>query len=387
MATGPVGHSEVGFSKSDQWLNCPGSVEAQRGLIDIPGAAAERGTMLHGIAAKWLETRDGAVFDDLDEEDVDLVMPYIQYVQDRQQRLGAKLLVEQPFHLEHLHPDLWGTADAVLLWQYGNDWWLEVADYKSGGTAVEIRGLDGRINTQVGGYLLGAIKVATAAGMRPTKFRISVVQPVRGGVKDTIVERKELPVLAADLLEGVERALTPGAPRVAGTWCQFCKASGTCPELREAALVEVINGFGPEPPEVFPVIPPTEEALLKALATIPLIKLWLKAIEGEAWNRLNSETGLTGWKLVAKRGRRKWIDEAQAEQRLQGAGLDRDVIGAWKLITPAQLVKLAKKLKIKVPIDALAPMKSSGATMAPIDDAREAIPPGAAMFDDEPESE
>jgi hypothetical protein len=287
-----------------------------------------------------------------------------------------------------LHEQLWGTADAVLTWNYAHETWIEVVDYKSGGTAVEIRNPDGRINSQVGGYLLGAIKVATAAGRKPTRFRIAVVQPVRGGVKDTIVERKELPELAADLLEGVERALTPGAPRVAGGWCQFCKAAGTCQALHDAAMAEVTKGLGDEPPDVFPIDPKlTEEALLRALATIPLIKLWLKAIEGEAWNRLNSETGLTGWKLVAKRGRRKWIDEAQAEQRLQGAGLDRDLIGGWKLLSPAQVVKVAKKLKVAVPIDALAPVKSSGATMAPIDDAREAILPGAAMFDDEPESE
>lgn len=392
MATAPVGHSEVGFSAAHRWLNCPGSVEAQRGLPNISGPAAERGTRLHEVAAAALE---GNMFplEALDEDDYLLVASYVEIITKQMKALGAKLLVEQPFHLDHLHDQLWGTADAVLIWQYAHETWVQIYDLKTGGTPVAVRDADGRLNVQLSGYLLGGIQAATKAGMRPSKYRIAIVQPVRGGLKETIVERKELVQLGADLVQGVEAALAPGAPRVAGEWCQFCRAASGCPALRAAALLEVRNGFPDEDQLELPLVSEAKEVsretseadLLRAIEAAPIVELWLKAVRGEAFRRLNDGEPMGDWKLVAKRPRRKWLNEAQALQRLQGAGLELDDAGEFKLKTPAQIEKVIKKQKIEVDLKALVIAKSSGATMAPGDDPREAITPGQAMFDDETE--
>lgn len=396
MALQPVGHSPVGFSKAGQWLACPGSVEAQRGLPNASTPAAERGTRLHFVAAQALEQRSLAPLEGLDEDDYACVEQFVVYVFDVLARTNGELLIEQPFHLVHLHELLYGTADAVILWQEGGVWHAEVIDLKTGWGEVDERSEDGRVNVQCGGYLLGGLQVATAAGKNVQHMAVTIVQPNRGGVKRTPVTRRELATLAADLVEGVERALAPGAPRVAGEHCEFCLAAATCPALKAAALREVLEGFGPEDDDAVGGVAlaakavddaTTEADLLRALAVVPLVKMWLKAVNAEAFRRLNDGLPLTGWKLVAKQARRKWLNEGQAYQRLLGAGLEEDAVGEFKLKTPAQIEKLAKKAKVEIDLLALAPAKSSGATMAPVSDKREALKPGAAMFEDETEED
>ncbi len=393
MALQPVGHSPVGFSKAGQWLACPGSVEAQRGLPNLSSPAAERGTRLHLVAAQALEQRSLAPLEGLDEDDYAAVEQFVVYVFDVLARTNGELLVEQPFHLVHLHDMLYGTADAVIMWLEGGVWHVEVVDLKTGWGEVDERDVDGRVNVQCGGYLLGGLQVATASGKNVQRMAVTIVQPNRGGVKRTVVTRRELAVLASDLVEGVERALAPGAPRTAGEHCEFCLAAATCPVLKQAALREVLGGLGPEDdddavggvsPAAKEIDQSTAEAdLLSALAVVPLVKLWLKAVNAEAFRRLNDGLPLTGWKLVAKRGRRSWLNEGQAYQRLLGAGLEQDAVGEFKLKSPAQIEKVVKKAKVEIDLAALAPSKSSGATMAPVSDKREALKPGAALFDDE----
>lgn len=393
MGIEPVGHSEVGFSQAHRWLACPGSVAAQRGRPNVSGPAAQRGTDLHGVAARALEFGVDDEMNALPEQDYDIVYPYVTLVRARHKACGGTLAVEQPFHLQHLHDKLWGTADAVMVYLLNGECWVEIYDLKTGGTPVAVRDHDGKLNPQLSGYLLGGIQVATRVGMRPTRYSIAIFQPVRGGLKETVVERGELALLGADLVQGVEAALAPDAPRIAGDHCLYCLAAADCPALRLAALQEPFPGFPDEDTldqgvlmAAQQISVDTEDAvLLGALEVAPVVELWLAAVRGEAFRRLSVGQPVGDYKLVAKRARRAWLNEPQALQRIQGAGLDLDDAGEFKLKTPAQMEKVIKRRGLKVDLAPLVVSKSSGAVMAHGDDPRPAVTPGELMFDPEPE--
>lgn len=388
MATGPQGHSPVGFSKAARYLACPGSVKAEEGLPNVSSEAADRGTFMHEVAARCLEQRSAEPAAELEGDELEIVQAYVAHVLDRKAREFevTNLLVEEPFHLPHVHELLYGTADAVLLGVKASEKWLEVVDLKTGYGFVPTR-KDGRINPQLGGYLLGAIAAVRKLGFVPDHFAITVVQPKRGGPRREIVTRAELAGLATDLSDAVELALSDDAPRSAGEHCGFCLARGTCPALREAALTEARVVFDdPVALEAQAITEDTDgEDLARALEAANVVETWLRAVRAEAFKRLNAGTEVPGYKLVAKRGRRSWLNEGQAYQRLMGAGLGEDEVREWKLLTPAKVEKLVKKAKVDVDLAELTITKSSGAKLAPESDPAPALPAGAAaVFDDLP---
>lgn len=390
MATAPQGHSPVGFSKAHRYLECPGSVKAEEALPNVSGKAADDGTRMHEVAARCLQGRTREPLDELEGDERELVEAYVDHVLDRDRGYTVtNLLVEEPFHLPHIHELLWGTADAVLLGIQGiagKEKWLEVVDLKTGYGYVPARLEDGRINPQLGGYLLGAIAAVRRLGFAPTHFAITVVQPKRGKPRREIVTRAELAQLAVDLGDAVELALADDAPRKAGEHCTFCLAAGTCQTLRDHSLEQARVIFDDpvalKAQEVTPEMPGDE--LARALEAADVVEIWLRAVRAEAFRRLSDGADVPGFKLVAKRGRRAWLNEGQAYQRLLGAGLGEDDVREWKLRTPAQVEKLVKRHKVEVDLGELTLTKSSGATLAPENDPRPAIEAGAAhLFDNE----
>jgi hypothetical protein len=77
-----------------------------------------------------------------------------------------------------------------------------------------------------------------------------------------------------------------------------------------------------------------------------------------------------GYKLVAKRGTRQWIDEDEAVAILGVAGIDP--YKEREVISPAQAEKLLKKSKLTLPPE-LTVSLSSGTTLASEDDPRPAV--------------
>ena len=79
-----------------------------------------------------------------------------------------------------------------------------------------------------------------------------------------------------------------------------------------------------------------------------------------------------GYKLVAKRAIRQWVDESKAEAALLNAGLTPAQFFKQEIISPAQAEKLLKKSKQALP-DEIVVAVSSGSTLAPEDDPRPAV--------------
>lgn len=389
-------HAKLAPSAAHRWLNCPGSVNASRGMENVAGVAAAEGTAAHALgahcmvfgfdAARWAggaidgETiyneadadaqgvvADGKTTFAIDEEMVDGVQLYLdecrKYVNGRWEHE-----VEQRLDLSSVHPDIFGTGD--FLSYNVDDRHLVVQDFKYGkGHAVEV--LD---NEQLLTYALGAMLRYHNRGV--DKITLIVVQP-RCPHKDGPVRSVEYDLV--DMIEFKTRlrllaAATddPNAPRVPGDHCFFCPAAAVCPEARAKVLATAECEFDLEPEVVAQEVTCMQSARVAAvLKEADFIKNWIKRVEEFAHSEAMSGRKPDGFKLVAKRATRKWKNQEEAYKylftvcELEGA----DIMNEPKMKSPAQ-IETAIGRKRKGEIAGLWEPKSSGTNLVPADDPR-----------------
>ncbi len=187
----PNVHSKLGASSASMWMNCPGSVRLCAGIPNTPSKYTSLGTAAHELGERCLLdgtnahdhlgekiTADGKPHP-VDVDMADAVQVYIEEIRgDIIQALDLDLSVldgksvlaaleksaaifgvEARFHLEWLHPDLFGTNDANFGVPLDV---LRVYDYKHGqGVAVEVED-----NPQLKYYALGALAAFRSQGDR-----------------------------------------------------------------------------------------------------------------------------------------------------------------------------------------------------------------------------
>ena len=127
----------------------------------------------------------------------------------------------------------------------------------------------------------------------------------------------------------------------------------------------------------------TDEEISNALNEIGFFDLWVKGLRAEASSRIEHGTEIPGWKLVPKRAIRKWKNDVDAGAWMAAVFGDlraSQVCFDTKLKSPAQIEKICD-------LDpALWERVSSGSTLAPDTDDRNAVATGpAADFDEETE--
>ena len=231
----PPAHSPIGPSQAALVRNCPGSVKAQEAAGPrIAGEAAERGTNLHALAETCL--RNGVKSTD------PAITPYLDAVRTTATRADVEPLVEERLELAAWHPELYGTADAIvvdLAWGV-----LTVFDLKSGLIHVPADALQLRI---YGGMALMALP---AADQSKIKFVDTVVvQPTNGGTEPVRRVRHTVADILRVLGEYVDIAHVatddPDPPRTAGPWCRahFCAARTVCPAFRAMTVREARAEF------------------------------------------------------------------------------------------------------------------------------------------------
>jgi hypothetical protein len=402
-------------------MACPGSVQLSEGRPNKGSVYADEGTAAHELAARCLGNNnlDPVVFldtiietDDMEspvkvtEEMVEAVQVYVDYVRGRQIDSNFTLVgIEEQFDLAPLNPPapMWGRADAVLFLEpqapkvrpgmvyLPKGSVLEVVDLKYGaGTVVQVEG-----NTQGLYYAIGA---ALATQRRADKIRITIVQPRAqhpdGIVRSWEITWDELVAFREELLSGAVATQQENAPLVAGDHCKFCPALAVCPAQAQAAQTAAKATFSSLVPEIYPVpgiggddiYPPdvvlpaptalTISDLREVMEAAPFISDWFKAVM-EEMRRLTEAGEETGYKLVAKRGRRQWKNETEAEQVLR-ARLGDDEAFTSKLLSVTQAEKALKASEALVagPLpEELWAMVSSGTNLVPDSDRREAIAP------------
>jgi hypothetical protein len=391
-------HSPFGGSGAHRWTACPGSVRLTRGLAETSSPYAQEGTAGHAVAALCLSEKQDAVeyIDrtvegiEIDEELAEAVQVYVDTIRKDQKTRGGKLLVEQKFHLKHLHPLFFGTADCV---RPGNDKILSVYDAKFGrGEIVEVVRPDSRPNLQLAFYALGALheleRVITSCGI--DRVELVIVQP-RAWHKDGPVRRAVFTIddikdVADELVQAAFLCEQPNAPLVVGGHCTFCGAAATCPALREQALAIAQVDFDDDMEMTGKVPDPntmTPAQLGNVLNAAEIFETWLTAVRNRAHIVAESQ-GIPGWKLVQKQARRKWADEAKAAEELcLGFDIEMGSMYEKKFKSPAQMEKLLTPADRKSDaFKALCPPVSSGLTLVRDSNPRLEVVPATLAFDD-----
>jgi hypothetical protein len=400
-------------------MACPGSVNLSKGRPNKGSVFADEGTAAHELGTRCLQNNnlDPVVFldtiiqtDDMDspvkvtEEMIEAVQVYVGYVRGRQRTDGFTMVgIEEQFDLAPLNPPapMWGRADAVLFLPRlapkvvpGKVYMpkgsvLEVVDFKYGaGTVVEVEG-----NTQGLYYAIGA---TLATQRKADKVIVTIVQP-RAPHRDGIVRSyeitwDELVAFREELLSGAVATQQEDAPLFVGDHCKFCPALAVCPEQAKLAQAAAKATFGSLLPEVYAqpgiggddIYPPAKQLpqptalalsdLVEIMEASAMITDWLKAVAAEV--RDMTERGdETGYKLVAKRGTRKWKNEAEAEQVLRDRlGDDEAFTSKLLSVTQAELALKRSDALIAGPLpEELWAMVSSGTNLVPNSDGREAV--------------
>jgi hypothetical protein len=374
-------HASLGASSASRWIACPGSVKLSEGMPNRSSPYAQEGTAAHELADACLQSGKNAgdfighTFEghEVDEDMAENVQVYVDAV--RREAEGCELFIEERFSLDALNPPvpMFGTADAVI-WDAKNKV-LKVMDLKYGaGVPVKVEN-----SPQLSYYALGAmLSLEKRLKIAPKSVKMFIVQPryrhPDGPVRSFEIDSYTLRVeWADDLMQYAHATLADDAPLHPGDHCRFCLAQPKCPKIHEQAVAlaqtEFDDGFDPPAPESL-----SEAQIADILAKADVFKGWINSVQAYAQDKIAQGGHIPGYKLVAKRATRKWVDDMEAADLLENMGLDEEEIYVKKLISPAQAEeKLGKKKAIKDRIASLVIAQSTGNTIAPLSDKRPAV--------------
>lgn len=356
-------HSSLGASSYYRWKACPGSIRQTAGLKGQESAYAARGTTAHDIASKILMKQPWN-WGDFDEEEIEAVTTYTDFVQDLAETKGVKLFVEQRFDLSKYYPNLYGTADAVIY--HAEMRKLVVIDYKHGaGIPVEVTE-----NSQLMYYGLGALHML---GKPVDSIELVIVQPrcfhSDGPIRRWTTTPARMMEFIADLIDDAKLTEDKNAVLNPGDWCRFCPAQAMhCPAVREKSLALAKNEFSSL--ESY-----DPKKLSETLDMLPTIEAWIKAVREFSYREAEHGRIPPGWKLVAKRANRKWAKEYKSDELARDFGLRPPDVTTVTLKSPAQVEKLIPKSTPALfdRLNAMVVQESSGKSLVPESDPRPAV--------------
>ena len=369
-------HAKLSASSSARWLNCPGSVQATENLPNPSSKFALEGSAAHELGEICLKSGDntslylGKTLPEtrwvVDEEMVEYVQDYIDLVRQTDSR--GDMEVEVRLDFSHIVPDGFGTSDVVICNPVTKT--LTVIDLKYG---KGIR-VDAEENTQAILYALGALNDYDLL-YSIEKIRCIIIQPRLDHVSEWEISKEELLKRGEDIRVKALRCFEPDAPRIASEKaCQWCLAKASCPELlafTSSAILREFDAFEPLQELLTSPDTLTDEQMGNALASKKLILSWFDSIEHLVTERLIKGETFPGYKLVAGRTSRSWVNEEAVIEVL------KPLLGD-KLFTEPEIISVAQAEKAlgKKQKDALVPLvnKTNGkATLVPESDPRQPL--------------
>ena len=360
-----MNHSKiVGGSTAKRVINCPGSVALCAAMPPKPSSSfADEGTLLHEVMSEILtdidldgmvdvKTYEGIT---LTQELVDeKIKPALALLDEVDPGKEMTYAVESRVGFGDLLPGVFGSTDylgrmgdkaVVLDWKFGN------------GVIVEAEE-----NEQLMFYAAAAMRTPDTQwvfdGVK--EIELVIVQPPM--IKRWTTTPERIKIFESTLVGAVKAASKPNAKLLQGEHCRWCAAKPTCPKMTGAvdrALAISIKAID-------------APLLGRYLANADLLEQWITDLRGLAFQMLEQGAVVPGYKLVAKRATRKWLDEQQAERALRSMGLTESDVKVTSLISPAQAEKVLKKTKQVLPGSCVVAI-SSGSTMAAEGDPRPAI--------------
>ena len=363
----PNKHALLSASSAYRWLACPPSALLSAKYEDTSSSYAQEGTAAHALAEYKVLKALGRKADDPTEnldyfneemdEATDAYAGYVleQVAEAKKATTDPIVLVEQRVDFSTYVPDGFGTADALII----ADDKLSITDLKYGrGVLVEADH-----NPQLMCYALGAYEMFSALYDIET-VSMTIFQPRRDNV--SVFEMK-----ASDLLEWAENTLKPKAELAAegkgeftvGEHCRFCKAKADCRSRAEANLALARYDFA---------LPPTlTDADIEAI--LPLLDeltSWAEDIKAYALTRAVAGKEWHGYKLVAGRSNRKYVNEDAVAKKVSDAGFNPY---EEKLLGITAMTKLLGKNRFEELLSSLIEKPQGKPTLVPESDKRPAM--------------
>lgn len=291
----PERHSKLSPSSAHRWLNCTASAAVEYELEEAPSPYAREGTEAHSLSEKKLrfyfdgikhESKASAEMEAFTDEYVDYIKSiyngiYLASDDDIQ------IFIEQRLDLTEWIPRGFGTADCIIA--SGED--LHVIDFKYGkGVKVEAEE-----NPQLKIYGLGASRLIKDLPIK--QVHLHIVQPRLEHIVQADYTMDELMTWADTVLKpkAVEAFSNKGV-FLAGEWCQFCKASGSCAKRNEQIKEDI-------------------EAAMKGLRDLAYIldhasewADWIKEVQASSLHKALDGEEIPGFKVVSGRGKRQITD-------------------------------------------------------------------------------
>ncbi|HGD3188633.1 TPA: DUF2800 domain-containing protein [Streptococcus agalactiae] len=363
----PNKHALLSASSAYRWLACPPSALLSAKYEDTSSSYAQEGTAAHALAEYKVLKALGRKADDPTEnldyfneemdEATDAYAGYVleQVAEAKKATTDPIVLVEQRVDFSTYVPDGFGTADALII----ADDKLSITDLKYGrGVLVEADH-----NPQLMCYALGAYEMFSALYDIET-VSMTIFQPRRDNV--SVFEMK-----ASDLLDWAENTLKPKAELAAegkgdftaGEHCRFCKAKADCRARAEANLALARYDFA---------LPPTlTDADIEAI--LPLLDeltSWAEDIKAYALTRAVAGKEWHGYKLVAGRSNRKYVNEDAVAKKVSDAGFNPY---EKKLLGITAMTKLLGKNRFEELLSSLIEKPQGKPTLVPESDKRPAM--------------
>jgi len=354
----------VGGSTAKRVMECPGSVALVAQMPPKPSSTyADEGTLLHNAIADYFDgdappisllgrTYEKQVL--TQELFDDKMLPAIQALDALDPDNKMEYAVETLVSFGDLLPDVFGSTDFL-----GRiDDTAYVVDWKFG-DGVRV---DATENPQLMFYAAAAMRTPSVDWVfkDATKIKCVIIQP-RYGVSEWETTPKRIAQFEKDLVKAVKKAEKPNAKLNAGEHCRWCAAKPICP-IMTGAVDRALR----TPLENLPA-----DAIGAYLKNAELLEEWIKSVRALAIQMMENSVTVPGYKLVAKRGVRQWVDEQTAVKVLSKFVPEKELVET-SVLSPAKIEKVLKKHKIELP-EGLVVSISSGTTMASEDDPRPAV--------------
>ena len=361
----PVLHSRVvGGSTAKRVIACPGSVALCAAMPPKPSSKyADEGTLLHNVMDVILTTGQtpeaciGMKYGNIkltDELINEKVYPALRALDEIDPNKEMEYATETRVGFGDFLPNVFGSTD--LLGRVGRR--AIILDWKFGsGVAV-----DAEENDQLMFYAAAAMRTPEVQWIFDDCDEIEciIVQPP--SVKRWVTTTKRIKEFETDLKAAVKESSKPNAPLFAGDHCRWCAAKPTCPLMTGAvertlhAQIDILD----------------VAQIASYLKKADTLEQWIADLRGLAHQVLEVGKPIPGYKLVAKRATRQWVDEDQALVAMMNEGLPEDELLVSKIVSPAQAEKVLKKHGKQLPANQVVAV-SSGSTMVEDSDPRPAV--------------
>ena len=360
-------HLKYGGSSAHRTLACPGWLKKSEGIPSRPaGTAAILGSMHHEVQERCQrdevapEQCIGLIYKEpgtditleFTEDDLDLAYIMFEATNALLDDLDIDEMLVEPF-VELVPGVAGGSID--LLGLSADRKTLLVADYKTGSVKVDVEA-----NPNLSLYTISAAKDPSTSDLLKEVEEVvfAIIQPrVKGVVKTWKTPFSVFKKFSKTFLEAMKSdTLSPGPH------CTYCPAEPYCEVKRSQVMGANLLGAR------------FQDELQAAADVVEEVESWVKAIHEELYLQLNRGVPLKGWKIVDKRPTTKWTDEKGAKALLKEKRIAaKDITKPASLMTPIQIGKILKKKGKDIDLSEFIVSESSGTTLAPEDDSRDAV--------------